>query len=146
VYGSSPAISELQRSLEAALAAGQWEEAIRLLARLRLLQPEDATLTARLYTAHITWGEELIAQGQYQKAVVQFNLALGAKPDGPEALDGLQRANALLAASPAPAPAATVEQPAAPPAPGPTPEPTANPNLVRPPNWPTDWPWPPKTQ
>ena len=75
---------------------------------------------------------------KHKKAIVQFNLALGVRPNAPEALEGLQRAAlieptpALLEGTPTSAgPAATT-----------TP---ATSDLVRPATWPTDWPWPPQS-
>jgi len=115
-------LNQLSNSLEDAWNAGQWERAIGAANQLLALNPGDADLLGRLYMARVNWGYDLLSRGDQAGAVAQFNLALMVRPDGAEALDGLQRA----------APATPV---------GAAPTPTSM--LVRPAGWPTDRPWPP---
>lgn len=142
---TSSALRELYSSLSDVWAAARWEQSIQLLARIRSLSPDDESVNDQLYAAHVNWGYELLQVGQPGKAAMQFGLALDVRPGGVEAMVGLERTKATptpLAVDPPPT--APMQMPSPTPMVGPSP--TANSYLVRPPDWPADWPWPPKGQ
>ena len=127
--GTTPeSLSYLYDSLAIAWSAAEWDKAIKLISHVLAIEPDHAGMVDRLYAARVNLGYELLDKGENQKATTQFTLALQIKPDGPEALAGLQRM------PPTPAGSMTVS-------PTELPDPTKSPNLVRPKNWPTNWPW-----
>ena len=44
-----------------------------------------------LYQTYVNYGYALLIQGRQEEAMAQFTNALNIKPDGAEALDGIQR-------------------------------------------------------
>lgn len=124
-------LTQLSNSLEEAWGAGQWEQAIGAANQLLALNPGDAALLGKLYMARVKWGYDLLSRGDNAGAIAQFNLALMVRPDGAEALDGLQKASPPGGAPAAPTPVGLAA-------------PTPTSLLVRPAGWPTDRPWPPK--
>ena len=134
-----PPAEELYQSLSSAWASQDWERAIHLIARLRGIEPANEALADRLYVAHVNWAYRFLDDGLPQKAKVQFEMALLIYPEGQEALAGLQNI-AELAQAPTPAqlPAPATPRPTA------QPQPTEDAYLVKPPNWPPGWAWPPK--
>lgn len=95
-----------QAQLEAALhepwSAENWPEVIRILEQILVLSPGDAETTQKLYSAHVNYGYQLLAQQQPAAARVAFAQALTFQPDGADALLGLQTVDADLA-TPTPA-------------------------------------------
>ena len=131
-------LPQLREALSAAWASAKWQEAVGLIIRILAIAPEDTEMTDKLYVARVNFGFELLGRGEYPGAEMQFTLALQSKPGGQEALAGLDQVAANLGGM------ATATSAASP---GPTPGqagPTENPYLVRPTNWPTELPWPPR--
>jgi LysM repeat protein len=86
-------VSALENALNAAWAEGKWELALAYINQLRALGAEG-DLTDKRYAARVNYGHQLLKSGQTEKALEQFNLALGIRPDGREALEGIQQASA----------------------------------------------------
>lgn len=95
---------QLERRLDQAWAAEDWEEAIDLVEQILALDPADAAATEKLYAAHVNYGYQLVAQGKLDQAKQAFSRALTIKPDGAEALAGLEQ---LAAGTPTPTPGAS---------------------------------------
>jgi hypothetical protein len=127
---------QLRGELNAALQARDWVRAARLIQALLERAPREPGLLEQLYEVRLHYGYELLESGQEREAAGQFLLALEIKPNGAEALDALQKISR--------APLAPGElQPLTVTTPAPPTEEPASPQLVKPENWPTDWPWPP---
>jgi len=92
---------ELERQLDQAWAAEDWEAAIDLVEQILALDPADATAPEKLYSAHVNYGYQLVVQGKLDQAKQEFSRALTIKPDGAEALAGLEQ---LAAGTPTPTP------------------------------------------
>ena len=130
----------LHSELNAALQANDWGRAARLIQALLERTPREPGLLEQLYEVRLRYGYELLEKGQEREAAGQFLLALEIKPNGAEALDALQKLSRapmtpvelhpLTVATPAPMPALPTAE-------------AAPPQLVKPENWPADWPWPP---
>jgi len=87
-------LAQLEESLAVAWASEDWEQAIVLSNQILAIDPDYADVVEKLYTAHVNYGHRLLEEGDSAGATMQFNLALEAKPDGEEALAGLQQAAA----------------------------------------------------
>ncbi len=96
----TPGSNNRQR-LDEAWARGDWPEAIRLLEENRGLDLPLTEVMAKLYEAHVKYGQALMGQGRLGEAEEQFNKALEVNPDGEEAKAGLQQITGLTA-SPTP--------------------------------------------
>jgi tetratricopeptide (TPR) repeat protein len=92
---------QLEQRLDQAWAAEDWEGAIDLVGQILALDPADAAATEKLYAAHVNYGYRLVAQGKLDQAKQEFSHALTIKPDGSEALAGLEQ---LAAGTPTPTP------------------------------------------
>jgi tetratricopeptide (TPR) repeat protein len=92
---------QLKQSLDQAWAAEDWEESIRLIEEILAINPDDAEMTDKLYAAHVNYGYKLTARGQLDEAKEEFSSALAIKPDGAEAIAGLQQ---LASGTPTPTP------------------------------------------
>lgn len=84
-----------EQALEQAFVDANWEEALRLLLQIQGTDPEREGLNEQLYQARVGYGTQLTDEGSYDKAKQQFTEALRLKPDGSEALAGLQRLEAI---------------------------------------------------
>ena len=86
--------------LEAALAdaweAEDWPEAIDLINQILAIDLTYNEMTQRLYAAHINYGYQLLAEGNYEAAADQFRRALAIDPDGSEAQAGLDQASTAV--------------------------------------------------
>jgi tetratricopeptide (TPR) repeat protein len=106
--GTPPATSEnlaqLNETLAVAWASGDWARAIEIIRQILAIDPYYDGMTERLYTAYVNYGYQLLGEGDLGGAITQFNLALGVKPGGEEALAGLQQASTT------PSPTLTVEE------------------------------------
>jgi len=89
-----PGLAQLDEALRAAWVAGEWQRAIVLIGQIRELDPDNDDLTDQLYEAYVNYGQELLQRGDTDGATAQFAAALETKPDGEEALRGLQQAAA----------------------------------------------------
>ncbi|MBL7063415.1 MAG: type 4a pilus biogenesis protein PilO, partial [Anaerolineae bacterium] len=87
----SPTTEELlAQQLDEAWAAENWEEVIGLIEQILAFNPGDEELTEKLYAAHINYGYKLADEGKLEEAKQEFSHALTIKPDGTEAIAGLQ--------------------------------------------------------
>jgi tetratricopeptide (TPR) repeat protein len=94
---------QIEQRLHKAWAEEDWEEVINLTEQLLTFNPDDTNMTEKLYAAHVNYGYALIAEGRFEEAKAEFNYALGVKPDGGEALEGLQAlASEMLTPTPTP--------------------------------------------
>lgn len=98
---------QLARSLQEPWAAQDWEEAIRVIEQILAINPDYDDMTEKLYAAHVNYGRKLAAEGRLEEAKEEFTRALGIKPDGGEAIAGLQ---ALAGETPVPLPTPTQPQ------------------------------------
>ena len=97
-------LTQLEESLAAAWASEDWEQAIVIINEILALDPNYDDGVEKLYTAYVNYGYRLLGEGDNDAAIMQFNLALAVKPDGEEALAGLQQATVI------PTPTLTVEE------------------------------------
>jgi tetratricopeptide (TPR) repeat protein len=91
---ASEVLDEMSRALDSAWAAGDWKEAIDLIFQLADVAPEARDWRETLYQAYVNYGRQLLEQGATSEARVQFELALGIKPEGEEARVALERIGA----------------------------------------------------
>ena len=82
---------QLETMLASAWAAKEWEQAIGLIKQILALDPDYEDMVDKLYQAHVSYGSQLLEEGDPDGATAQFNSALEIKPDGAEALAGLQQ-------------------------------------------------------
>jgi tetratricopeptide (TPR) repeat protein len=81
---------QLEQGLDEAWEAENWEEAINLIEQILTLNPDRADMTEKLYSAHVNYGYRLADERKLEEAKEQFTKALAIKPDGEEAIAGLQ--------------------------------------------------------
>jgi len=98
---------QLAGSLDAPWAAEDWEEVIRLIEQILAINPDYDDMTEKLYAAHVNYGRKLAAEGRLEGAKEEFTRALAIKPDGGQAIAGLQ---ALAGETPVPLPTPTQPQ------------------------------------
>ena len=107
-------LAQLEGMLATAWDAREWEQVIGLIEQILALNPDYEGMNEKLYAAYVNYGDQLLGEGNPAGATAQFNQALGVKPDGAEALVGLQRASAWAptptTAPPTPAPTMAVEE------------------------------------
>ena len=84
-------LEELEEALDTAITRRDWEQAIRVLRQIGAIAPDYPELEEQTYRAYVEYGNELLQQGKVDEAETQFNLALGIRPDGEEALAGMAR-------------------------------------------------------
>ncbi len=97
-------LTQLEEALATAWAAKDWQQAIGLINQMLAIDPDYAEASDKLYTARVSYGYQLLDEGDTQGAARQFSLALEIKPDGQEALAGLEQVSAT------PTPTLTVVQ------------------------------------
>ena len=107
--GGTPAetlasLTQLNQELAIALASREWERVIDLINQILFIDPYYDDMVEKLYEAHVNYGYQLLEGGDTGGAATQFNLALKIKPDGEEAIAGLQQATTT------PSPTLTVEE------------------------------------
>jgi tetratricopeptide (TPR) repeat protein len=103
--GETPAsLPQLNEELAVAVASREWERVIGLINQILAIDPYYDGMVETLYAAHVNYGYQLLEEGDTGGAAMQFNLALEIKPDGEEALAGLQQATTT------PSPTLTVEE------------------------------------
>lgn len=89
--------AQLEATLHEPWSAENWPEVIHILEQILALSPGDVETTAKLYSAYVNYGYQLLAQQQPEAARVAFAQALTFQPDGADALIGLQTVDAGLA-------------------------------------------------
>lgn len=93
-------IGQLLDALGAAWAEGQWQQVAILSEQIMAIDPGRTDMAEKLYLARVNEGNRLLAAGDVAGAVAQFNLALQVKPEGAEALAGLQKTTAPIEPTP----------------------------------------------
>lgn len=84
-------LAELEDALDVATNRRDWAQVIRVLRQIGAIAPDYPELEDRIYRAYVEYGYQLLDQGRLDEAETQFNLALGIKPNGEEAMAGLAR-------------------------------------------------------
>ncbi|MEE9490730.1 MAG: type 4a pilus biogenesis protein PilO [Dehalococcoidia bacterium] len=97
-------LPQLIEELAIALASREWDQVIGLIKQILGIDPYYDGMVDALYAAHVNYGYQLLEEGDTGGATAQFQAALEIKPDGEEAIAGLQRATTT------PTPTSTVEQ------------------------------------
>jgi tetratricopeptide (TPR) repeat protein/predicted Ser/Thr protein kinase len=90
---------ELARLLEGAkqaIASDNWEEAIRLLERLREMDPGYNEIADRLFVAHYGYGLDLTDLEEFEEAMAHFDEALELHPDDAAVTEERDLASAYL--------------------------------------------------
>jgi len=90
----------LEVQLDTAWAAGDWEMVISLLAQIQEINSEYEGLTEKFYAAYVNYGFRLMEGGKFAEAKAQFSLAVSLKPEGGEAISGLEQLAALVPGAP----------------------------------------------
>jgi LysM repeat protein/Tfp pilus assembly protein PilO len=94
---------QLAHSLDQLWAQQNWPEVIRVIEQILALNPNYDGMTAKLYAAHVNYGYQLAAENKLEQAKEAFIRALDIRPDGTEAIAGLQAlAEGTLPATPVP--------------------------------------------
>jgi len=118
-------MSDLETQLRNAWVAQDWPLAIQTIEQILALDASRADMLENLYSAHVNYGYQLYAQGQYQQAYQEFESALQIKPAGEDAQTGISLINASgWSGTPGPTTTYTPITPGAPtvtPSPGPSP-------------------------
>lgn len=83
-------LAQMAQPLNDLWQAQNWPEAIKLIEQIRVLDPNYADMTLRLYAAHVNYGYQFQARGQIENAIAEFGLALQIMPDGAEAQAALR--------------------------------------------------------
>jgi len=86
-------LQQLLAELDAAWTRQDWAEALRLIDLIIAIDPEYPGIQDRQYQAHISYGYQSLTDGQCAMSLQQFQLALMLRPDGQEALVGLELLN-----------------------------------------------------
>lgn len=94
----SASVEEMEAALEAASASEDWPTVVDLARRLLGEEPGSQLIREQLYSAYVSYGNQLLSMARREQAATQFTLALSIQPQGEAALSGLDRA----LASPAP--------------------------------------------
>jgi len=94
-------LTQMELMLAAVWAAEEWEQAMDLIEQILAIEPDRDDMTEKLYAAHVNYGLQFLDEGDPDEATAQFEKALVIKPDGVEALAGLERA---VAWAPTPTP------------------------------------------
>jgi LysM repeat protein len=98
-------VDALAQRLHDSWARQDWAQAIGLIEQIRAIDPHYEGMTEKLYAAHVNYGHRLSAEGKLEEAKSEFSSALTVKPDGVEAMAGLQElAGELLPSSTPPSP------------------------------------------
>ena len=125
-------LAQLEQQLDDAWNAQDWPEVLRLIDQIIAIDPNYDQIQDRKYHAHVSYGYQLMTERRCSEAFVQFQAALTLRPDGEEALLGLDYLSQYCAtpepATATPTPSTTLG-PTLTPTPG-TPTPTPAPTIV----------------
>lgn len=94
--GSTPTPTQDQRlinleaQLDTAWNAQDWPEALRIINEMIAIDPEYDDIQERRYFAHINYGYDLLTEGRCTESLGEFRTALELRPEGEEALAGLE--------------------------------------------------------
>ena len=118
-------MSDLETQLRNAWVEQNWPLAIQTIEQILAFDATRADMLENLYSAHVNYGYQLYAQGQYRQAYEEFESALLINPTGEEAQAGIGLINATgWSGTPGPTSTITPITPGAPtatPSPGPSP-------------------------
>ncbi|MCD6302587.1 MAG: hypothetical protein J7M15_03570 [Anaerolineae bacterium] len=84
-------VAEFEELARIARDAQDWETVVKHARRILELEPVHVEASSWLYEAYVAWGEELAADGELDLARAKFEAALELRPNGQEALSGLER-------------------------------------------------------
>ncbi|MDO8531131.1 MAG: hypothetical protein Q7T26_03035 [Dehalococcoidia bacterium] len=84
--------ARLQATVKQYWDQGGWDLVIGVLNELRNPNVPSESLDAMLYQAYVAHGRDLAGAGKVDMAIAEFRAALALRPGGPEARDGLRRA------------------------------------------------------
>lgn len=84
-------LAEVQRQVEVAWAARNWNDAIYLLEQVMQSAPNNASARTLLYRAHVNYGYQYLSSRSYASAKIEFEKALAILPNGHEATVELQQ-------------------------------------------------------
>jgi len=87
-------LTQLEEAVATAWASEDWDQAIYLINQILAVDADYDDMAEKLYMAHVSYGYQLLAEGNGGKAIAQFDLALEIKPGGEEAMAGLRQASA----------------------------------------------------
>lgn len=119
---SEETLQQLMEQLDAAWHQQDWPEALDLIDQIIAIDPEYDDIQERHYYAHVNYGFKLMTEGECTQSLAEFRAALELRPDGEEALRGLELIG-LYCGTPTPGPGSpTVTS-----VPSPTPVPSASP-------------------
>ena len=88
-------LAQLKELLACVWASEDWEAAIEIIDQILASDPGDDYMLESLYTAHVNYGYQLLAEEDSAAASAQCILALEIKPDSAEAIAGRQQANTM---------------------------------------------------
>jgi len=87
--GWQPTLPELSALLDAAWNAQEWPEVLHLIDLIITMDPNYEGIQEKYYYAYVNYGYELMTEGCCSEALDAFRQALVLRPDGEEALRGL---------------------------------------------------------
>jgi tetratricopeptide (TPR) repeat protein len=89
---TSEILRRLDEELAIAWAFEEWERAIDIINRILFIDPYYDEMVEKLYEAYVNYGYQLLEEGDIERAMAQFRIALKIKPGGEEAMEGLREA------------------------------------------------------
>ena len=84
-----PSLEQLVQMMEAAWGRQDWPEVLHLLDRIVALDPQHAGIAERRYFAYVNYGYQLMTSARCSEALWAFQQALLVRPQGEEAMVGL---------------------------------------------------------
>jgi len=85
-----PSLDELVQLMEAAWGRQDWPEVLHLIDRIVALDPDYEGIVERRYFAYVNYGYQLMTSARCSEALWAFQQALLVRPQGEEALMGLE--------------------------------------------------------
>jgi len=116
-------LQELMQQLDTAWNQQDWPQVLDLIEQITAIDPEYDDIQERHYYAHVNYGFQLMTEGECTLSLAQFREALVLRPDGEEALRGLELLDRYCA-TPTPAPGTPTATPVASPTAFPSATPT----------------------
>ncbi len=83
-------LAVLLLQIEEAWGRSEWDRCIDILSVIVTIDPANALMWERLYQARVNYGWLLLSRQRFEEAHKQFSLALGVRPAGQEAQEGLR--------------------------------------------------------
>lgn len=82
-------LAALMQQMEAAWNATNWPEVLLLLDQISAIDPNYDNIPERRYLAYVNYGYQLLTEGRCTESLAAFRTAHDLRPDGQEALQGL---------------------------------------------------------